>query len=180
MMKKFLRGKWRTYSKLGRGRKKKLKYRRPKGRHNKIREKKKGNPKKVEIGYKKQKSKEEKIKIIRDIKELSEVERGEKIIIGKLGQKKKIEAANKAKEKNIIIVNLNIEKFLKKIEREKKGKKEQEEKKEKIEKEKREEIKEKNRKEAEKEEEGKEEQIDEEKENEEKKEKIEEKKVDEK
>ena len=55
MRKKFLRGKWRTYSKLGKGRKKKQKYRKPKGRDNKIRERKKGNPKKVEVGYKKQK-----------------------------------------------------------------------------------------------------------------------------
>ena len=67
--KKFLRGKWRTYSKLGRRRKNKQKYRKAKGRDNKIRLSKKGNPKKVKIGYKKQKKKTE-IRTIYNIKEL--------------------------------------------------------------------------------------------------------------
>ena len=119
----FLRGKWRTYSKLGRGRKKKQKYRKPKGRHNKIREKMKGNPKKVSIGYKKKK-KIEKILRISNIKELERIEnikgKGEKVrvILSNIGKKNKIEIAKKAKEMSIEIINLNIPKFLKKVEKE--------------------------------------------------------------
>ena len=78
--KKFLRGKWRTYSKLGKGRKKKQKYRKAKGRHNKIREKMKGNPKKVSIGYKKSKKPVEKRKgffrrVLKKLKEKRKKER---------------------------------------------------------------------------------------------------------
>ncbi len=112
--KKFLRGKWRTYSKLGRGRKKKQKYRKPRGRHNKIREKMKGNPRKVSIGYKKP-EKKKRVIVIFNIQGLLELNRGEKIILAKIGNKKKLEIVKKAEEKGIEIVNLNIKKFLNKI-----------------------------------------------------------------
>jgi len=121
--KKFLRGKWRTYSKLGRGRKKKQKYRRATGRHNKIRENKKGNPKKVRIGYKKsERNKVSEVKIIVNIRGLSELGKGIKIMLGKIGKKKKIEIVKKAKELGVKIQNINIEKFLKKIEKEREEK----------------------------------------------------------
>ncbi len=109
-----------NYSKLGRRRKKKLKYRKAKGRHNKIREKMKGHPRKVSVGYKKSvKNKVKEIKIVSNVKELSEIKKGEKIIIARVGKKKKIEIAKKAEEFGIRILNLNTEKFLERIEREK-------------------------------------------------------------
>lgn len=118
--KKFLRGDWMNYSKLGRKRKKKLKYRKAKGRHNKIREKMKGHPRKVSVGYKKSRKGEKKeIKIISNAKELSEIKKGEEIILAKIGKKKKIEIARKAEEQGIKILNLNVKKFLRKIEKEK-------------------------------------------------------------
>lgn len=118
--KKFLRGDWMNYSKLGRKRKKKLKYRKAKGRHNKIRERMKGHPRKVSIGYKKSsKVKIKEIKIVSNTKELSRIKKGEGIILAKIGKKKKIEIARKSKELGIRILNLNIEKFLEKIEKEK-------------------------------------------------------------
>jgi len=120
--KKFLRGKWRTYSKLGRGRKSKQKYRKAKGRHNKIREKLKGNPVQVAIGYKKQEKQKKEIKIIHSLKELEGLKKGEQVILSKVGRKSKLKIIEKAKEKGIIILNLNIKKFIKKIEREKKEK----------------------------------------------------------
>jgi len=52
MMKKFLRRTWNRYTKLGRKRKKKQKWRRPTGRDNKMREKRRGYPKIVSVGYK--------------------------------------------------------------------------------------------------------------------------------
>lgn len=133
--KKFLRTKWRNYSKLGRGRKKKQKYRRPRGRHNKMREGMKSNPVRVKIGYKKsRKGKEMELKIS-NIKDLDTIKKGKdskmKIIIIKIGKRKKIEIVKKAKQLGINFENLNIDKFLKKIEKEfemKKKKKEEEKK----------------------------------------------------
>lgn len=119
---KFLRGKWRTYSKLGNRRKNKQKYRKAKGRHNKIREKRKGNPRKVEIGYKKQKIQGKEKRIIYTLEQFNKVRKGEEIIISRMGQKKKLEIAKKAKEKGIKILNLNVKKFIKEIENKKKEK----------------------------------------------------------
>ncbi len=121
--KKFLRGKWRTYSKLGNRRKNKQKYRKAKGRDTKVREKKKGNPKRVEVGYKKQKKISE-IKRVHNLQDLLILNKGEKIILGRLGQKKKLKIIEKAKEKNIKIINLKVEDLMAKIERENKKKKE--------------------------------------------------------
>ncbi len=129
--KKFLRGKWRTQSKLGHGRKKLQKYRRATGRHNKIREKRKGNPKKVEIGYKKQRKDKVETKIVSNIQGLRDIKKGDLIILSKIGQKKKLEIAKKAQEKGIKITNLNIKKFIKEVERKKKEKGEKKEEKKK-------------------------------------------------
>ena len=141
--KKFIRSKWRTYSKLGKKRKKKQVYRKPKGRDNKMKENRKGNPTKVKIGYKKQKAKKQEIKTIKSIKELSGLKeiKNEKIILTKLGKKKKIEIVKKAKQMGIKFENININKFLKKIETERQKK--EEEKQEKKAKEKKQQRKEK-------------------------------------
>ena len=112
---KFLRGDWMNFSKLGRRRKKKLKYRKAKGRHNKIREKMKGHPRKVNIGFKKGKS-ENKAKIISNVKELLKIKKGEKAVIARIGNKKRIEIAREAEKNGIKIINLNIKKFLEKVE----------------------------------------------------------------
>jgi len=108
---KFLRRNWDKRSRLGKGRKKKQVWRKPKGRHNKMREKQKGYPAIVKIGYK-QKEKEKPI-LISTLKELENTKRKD-IIIGKVGNRKKIEIAKKAKEKGIRIHNANIRKFLEK------------------------------------------------------------------
>ena len=113
-MKKFLRRTWSRYLKLGRKRKNKQKWRRPTGRDNKMREKRKGYPKIVSIGYKNPINK--KPILIKNVSELKKV-KNEKVIIGKVGKRKKIEIAKKAKEMKISIQNLNIEKFLKKFEK---------------------------------------------------------------
>ncbi len=98
------------YSKLGKRRKKKLKWRRPIGRDNKMREKRKGYPVRVSIGYKKEKVK--KIIVINNPKELEKIDKKAVIIVGNVGKKKKIEIAKKAKELKINLSNLNIKKFL--------------------------------------------------------------------
>jgi len=122
MVKKFIRRGWYRYSKLGLRKKKKQIWRRPTGRHNKMREKKRGFPPVVSIGYgkdRKIKNKIENKKLVRimNAKELLKVKNDEYVIIGKIGNKKKIEIAKLVKDKKIKILNLNIKKFLKKIEK---------------------------------------------------------------
>ncbi len=117
MVRKFLRRTWRRYSKLGKKRPKKQKWRRPTGRDNKMREKRKGYPAVVSIGYKKENTKRYKINgknpiYIRNLEDLNKVEKNSICIIGKMGKRKKIEVLKKAKEKNIEIVNKKENKIL--------------------------------------------------------------------
>ena len=121
MVKKtFLRRTWMRFSKLGRRRKKKQTWRRPTGRHNKMRDKKRGYPIVVSIGYKKKDRERNLIKnktpiTIYNLKDLKKANQNNVIIIGKIGNKKKIKLVEEIKKKNIEIVNININKFMKKI-----------------------------------------------------------------
>jgi len=129
-MVKFLRRTGDRYSKLGKGRKKKQKWRRPTGRDNKMREKRKGYPAVVKIGYKQDKKSSgmlensKKPVMIMNVKDLEKIKKNEIGIIGNIGKKKKIEIANIAKEKKIEFKNLNVKKFLKKIKKSEDKKKE--------------------------------------------------------
>ena len=128
-MVKFLRRISSRYTKLGKRRKKKQVWRRPTGRDNKMRERRKGYPARVEIGYKtenktRNKIQEKEPKIIRNIQDLEKMNKNQIAILGNLGMKKKIEIAKKAKEKKIEIYNLNSITFLKKIEKMNKKKEE--------------------------------------------------------
>jgi len=129
-MVKFLRRTSNRYSKLGKGRKKKQKWRKPRGRDNKMREKRKGKPAVVSIGYKKKLRgiiKNKKPIMVRNIKDFEKVKKNEIVVIGNIGKKKKIELAKKAKDMKIQIHNLNIEKFLKEnIKKQETGKKKSE------------------------------------------------------
>jgi len=144
-MVKFLRRVGSRFSKLGKGRKKKQKWRKPTGRDNKMREKRKGYPAVVKIGYKQNVKIRGEVKdtlkstsripvMIMNVKDLEKIKKNEIGIIGKIGQKKKIEIARRlaypsvqrtgakvAKEKKIQLYNLNVKKFLKKVEKAKKG-----------------------------------------------------------
>jgi large subunit ribosomal protein L32e len=121
-MTKFLRRTSNRYSKLGKGRKKKQIWRKPTGRDNKMREKRKGYPSVVSIGYKKGKKEHTKIVNVNALKDLENIQKDEIVIFGKMGQKKKIEFAKLAKQKKIEISNLNVKKFLNKIEEKEKKK----------------------------------------------------------
>ncbi|MDE1848626.1 MAG: hypothetical protein KGH55_01180 [Nanoarchaeota archaeon] len=118
MTTKFLRRGWSRYSKLGLRRKKKQIWRRPHGRDNKMREKRKGYPSVVSIGHRKEKNSrgkinEQKTIVVRNINELKKTGKGEMAVFGKIGKKKKIEMAKFALENKIQVHNLNINKFLK-------------------------------------------------------------------
>jgi large subunit ribosomal protein L32e len=122
---KFIRRNWNRFSKLGKKRKKKQVWRRAKGRDNKIREKRKGYPVKVMIGFKQ--TQKPKPILVNNVNDLKKIKKGKKVIIGKVGMKKKIEIIKKAKKEGIAIQNLNINKILKKDEKKKEMKKKQEE-----------------------------------------------------
>tara|TARA_Y100000310_G_C20690057_1_gene821654 strand:+ start:2894 stop:3250 length:357 start_codon:yes stop_codon:yes gene_type:complete len=110
---KFIRRDSGRFSKIGKNRKKLQKWRRPTGRDNKIREKRKGYPKGVRIGFKTAKKESGKINglIPLRIENVGELERAEKnnlIIIGKVGAKKKIELIKKANDMKFKVMNVKV------------------------------------------------------------------------
>jgi large subunit ribosomal protein L32e len=122
MVKKFIRRTFNRYSKLGLRRKKKQIWRRPTGRDNKMREKRRGYPAIVSIGYRTEKKDRDLIDgkeqiIINNIKDLEKVGKEQIAVLGKVGKKKKLEIAKKAKSKGIEIFNLNVKQTLRKAER---------------------------------------------------------------
>jgi len=100
--KKFVRRNWDKYSRLGRGRKKKQNWRRPRGIHSKMRKRRKGYPTRPEIGMK---SPSKQIKLISNLKELIQAGKGEEVIIRKVGKKLRNEIEKKAHELGIRILN---------------------------------------------------------------------------
>jgi ribosomal protein L32E len=118
-MKKFLRRDARRFAKFGKGRGKKAKWRNPTGRHNKIREKVKGHPAGVNIGYSKAKS--EKPIAIFNVRDLERIPKGKIGIIPNIGMRKKIEIAKRAEEMKIRLVNMNAKSFLEKAGRKNKS-----------------------------------------------------------
>lgn len=102
---KFLRRNTEKYSRLGRGRKKLQKWRSPKGRDNKMRLRRKGYSRTVEIGYKQSDEARKKQVIIRNAADLKKAEKNQEFVIGKVGMRKRKELIEKAKEKGIRIVN---------------------------------------------------------------------------
>jgi large subunit ribosomal protein L32e len=118
---RFLRRKNQAYKKLGKRNKRMQIWRKPTGRDNKMREKRKGYPAVVSIGYRSDKiargSIQEKQPIlVHNIKDLLKIKKEEIAIIANVGKKKKLEIAKKAKEMKIEVHNINVEKFLKKNE----------------------------------------------------------------
>jgi len=111
---KFLRRDWKRHSKLGKKRKKKQTWRRPTGRDNKMRERRKGYPKTVEIGYKNKESKTKEI-FVYNLDDLKNVGKGEKVFMGKVGKKKRMEILREGGKMKITFENLNLKKILKQI-----------------------------------------------------------------
>lgn len=102
---KFLRTNTRLYKRLGALRKKSRKWRRPRGRHNKLREKIRGKSARPVIGFKKAEKVKIRIRIIKNLKELEASSKGERIIIGRIGKKNKTKLREKAKEKGLEVLN---------------------------------------------------------------------------
>lgn len=119
MPKKFLRRSHDRYSKLGKRRKKKQVWRNPTGRDNKMREKRKGYPAVVSVGYKKKKEvrgtiQNKKPLKIYNLEDLGKAGKENILVLGKIGKKRKIEILKSAKEKGLAVRVSNVKKFLKK------------------------------------------------------------------
>ncbi len=98
-------------------------WRRPRGIHNKVRLKKKGHPHKVSIGYGTKKGTRNlynsifDYRLVKNIKDLDDINKKYIIISRSIGLKKKIEILKKAKELNLNVINIkDIDAFLKNIE----------------------------------------------------------------
>jgi large subunit ribosomal protein L32e len=113
-MTKFLRRDSARHFQFGKRRKKMLKWRRPTGRDNKMRDRRRGYPARVSIGYKNKKE-SKKLILVQNIFDLEKVQKGNLILLANVGKKKKIEIIKKAHEKKIEFVNINTAKFLKKL-----------------------------------------------------------------
>jgi large subunit ribosomal protein L32e len=110
----FLRRIHHKYHKLGKKKGKKRVWRKPKGRDNKMREKRRGYGAVVSVGYRHSETERKPTPVVRNINELHGLQKGQDIIVGNLGRKKKVELIKKAHEKGIVIININSKKFLKK------------------------------------------------------------------
>jgi len=103
MRKKFLRTHTHHFKRIG-GKKKNLKWRNPRGRHNKIREGIRGKSSRPSIGMKKKIKKKTEIKKITCLQDVEKIEKGQQVKIGKLGKRKKTIILEKLKTKNAKIV----------------------------------------------------------------------------
>ena len=115
MTKGFFRRTWNRYSKLGKGRRKKKVWRRPTGRDNKIRERRKGYPARVSVGYGGNGKSKGRIKdripfLVNNFRDMEKVGENHIIIIGKTGKKKKTELIKLAGEKNVPVYNAGKDK----------------------------------------------------------------------
>lgn len=111
MTRQFLRVDTVKYSRLGKGRRKLRKWRRPRGKQNKVRLCRAGYPVMPSIGFKTPRNLSGKIegltpKLVHNINELASLAKNEIAIIARVGAKKKMEMLKKADELKIKILNI--------------------------------------------------------------------------
>ena len=99
----FLRKDWHKKIRLGSTVKKKRKWKKAYGRHNKIRLGRKGHSVRPKIGW--GSAKKEKAVRIENLRQLESLEKGQEIIIASVGKKKKESLIKKASEMNLKILN---------------------------------------------------------------------------
>ncbi len=110
-MVKFLRTDSTRHHRIGRKRRKLQVWRRPTGRHNKIRKQRKSYPVAPTIGYRTQKKGRGLVSgfnpvLIHNVKSLNSLGKNSAIIIARIGAKNKLEIIKKAEEMKIKILNL--------------------------------------------------------------------------
>jgi len=107
----FLRTSGHNKIKLGYGKsKRKQKWRKERGRHNKIREKRKGRIRKVEIGYRTAQRTRDTVDgkkpiFISNLADVQKVKKHDLVIIASIGRKKRMEIEAKIKEIEAKIIN---------------------------------------------------------------------------
>jgi len=108
---RFLRSDTIRHSRLGKNRRKLQKWRRPRGRHSKIRRKRFGYPVKPSVGYKTPRKSSGKIAgqmplLVYNLQQVQALDKKAVIIIARIGAKKKVELLKLAREKNMTILNV--------------------------------------------------------------------------
>lgn len=109
--KKFIRRDYKRYSKIGKNRPKLQKWRKPKGRDNKMRLKRKSYPISPTIGRKRPAVSAGKISglqpvLVRNTKDLENFSKKSAVLIARVGAKKKLEIIRKASELKLPIINV--------------------------------------------------------------------------
>lgn len=115
MRHKFIRRNWDKHKRLGKNRKKRQIWRRPKGRHNKIRKYRMGYPVRPSIGMRKNKKLRCTVQglkpiIIRRFDDLKKAGKTNIIILANIGKKKKEEILKEAEKMNLRILKNEISK----------------------------------------------------------------------
>ena len=111
-MKKFIRTDYWRHSRLGKRRKKLQVWRRARGKHSKIRRRRKGYPAIPIIGYKQPMKDSGKINnllpvVVNNVKEVEKINKNQGIIIAsRVGARKKLDIIKKAESMKIQILNL--------------------------------------------------------------------------
>ena len=105
---KFLRRNWNKYKRLGLRNKKKQVWRRPRGKHSKMRKWRKGYSARVEVGYRTSRKERGTIKgkipvLIQNVRDLSKVTQDQIAILARVGKKKRSELVKKAEEMHIVL-----------------------------------------------------------------------------
>jgi len=108
------------YSKLGLRRKKKQGYKKQRGRDNKVRLNMKGHIKNIRIGSRSAKKDRGLVNgmervVVKSVEDLKKLKSGEIGVVARVGDKRRMEIAEYAKEKKIELYNLDVDKFLKEI-----------------------------------------------------------------
>lgn len=108
---RFVRSDTVRHLRLGKKRRTLQKWRRPRGRHSKIRRKRFSYPLKVSVGYKSPGSVAGRINsrvpvLVHNLRELEALTPQSSAIIARVGAKKKLELMKRAQEKKIAIVNV--------------------------------------------------------------------------
>lgn len=115
MKRKFLRSESARHMRIGKNRKKLQKWRKPRGKSDKVRLEKKNRPLKVKIGYRESKKTSGLIKglkpfLVKNLQDIEKINKENIAIIARIGAKKKIEIIKKLNEKKIMIFNVRDKK----------------------------------------------------------------------
>lgn len=118
----FLRKDTHEVSRLGSSRRKKQKWRKPKGRHNKLRAKIRNVGVHPSVGYRSPKSVRGSIAglkpvLVKNEKDIGKIKEGEIAVLASLGLKKKIQIAKKVSNLPLKFLNFDANKFLAEIQK---------------------------------------------------------------